>query len=223
MVTMAQATTHTLAPAPAAPRAVIVGGRPGAPDIPIPLTTADVDALRDRVSELAGQRSSVNNQRATLARERRTATPGPDAVGLDAHIAQLDARLSGIESDISDLGKAISAAPSGLAQTTTSTGVPPFRYGQPSAGQMTAISIVGMITVLMPLSIAFARVLLRRANRPPAPQIPKDVAERLERMEQGIEAVALEVERIGEGQRFVTQLMGDRAQRLAIPEGVPRT
>ncbi|MGH7654279.1 MAG: hypothetical protein ACREN6_06400 [Gemmatimonadaceae bacterium] len=221
---MAQATTHAPARAPvapAAPAAVIVGGRPGAPNIPIPLTAADVDALRDRVSELAGQRSSVNNQRANLARARRSAMAGPDAAGLDTHIAQLDARLSGIESDISDLGKAISAAPSGLTQTT-STGVP-NRFGRPNAGEITAVSIVGIICVLMPLSIAFARVLLRRANRPAAPQIPKDVSERLERMEQGIEAVALEVERIGEGQRFVTQLMSDRAQRAALPEGVPRT
>ncbi|MFI5233865.1 MAG: hypothetical protein ACHQSE_15310 [Gemmatimonadales bacterium] len=218
---MLQATARTPAPAPPAPRATIVSGRPGGPDIPIPLTAADVDALRERVSELAGQRSSVNNQRATLARERRNALNGPDAAGLDAHIAQLDARLSGIESDISDLGKAISAAPSGLAQTST-VGVP-SRFGQPNAGQVTAISIIGMLTVLMPLSIAFGRLLLRRANRPPAPQIPKDVSDRLERMEQGIEAVALEVERIGEGQRFVTQLMSDRAQRAALSEGVPRT
>ena len=42
-------------------------------------------------------------------------------------------------------------------------------------------------------------------------------------MEQGIEAVAVEVERIGEGQRFVTQLMGERAKREAIPENVNRT
>jgi hypothetical protein len=101
--------------------------------------------------------------------------------------------------------------------------VPYGRFGQPNAGQITAVSIVGIVCVLMPLSFAFAKVLLRRAGRPPAPQIPKDVSDRLERMEQGIESVAIEVERIGEGQRFVTQLMNDRAQRAAIPESVPRT
>ena len=69
-----------------------------------------------------------------------------------------------------------------------------------------------------------AMIAMKRFGRTPVvPQVPKDVADRLERMEQGIEAVALEVERIGEGQRFVTQLMSDRAQRAALPEGVPRT
>jgi hypothetical protein len=191
--------------------------------IAVPQTQADVDALLARRSELSDQLSSANSRRNELSRQLRNARVGPDQTGIEARITQLDGRIISIEGDIQDIGRAVSAAPSGLRQTTTSTGVPSFRYGQPSAGQITAISIVGMITVLMPLSIAFARVLLRRAVRPPAPQIPKDVSDRLERMEQGIDAVAIEVERIGEGQRFVTQLMADRAQRAAIPEAVPRT
>ena len=45
--------------------------------------------------------------------------------------------------------------------------------------------------------------------------------ERLARVEQAVESIAIEVERIGEGQRFVTKLMNDRAQpmpeRVSIP------
>ena len=36
---------------------------------------------------------------------------------------------------------------------------------------------------------------------------------RLARMEQGLEAAAAEVERLGEGQRFVTRVLTDRSQR----------
>ena len=50
--------------------------------------------------------------------------------------------------------------------------------------------------------------------------------ERLTRMEQAVESIAIEVERIGEGQRFVTKLMNDRAQPMldgvAIPVARPR-
>ena len=35
--------------------------------------------------------------------------------------------------------------------------------------------------------------------------------ERLARVEQAVEAIAIEVERISEGQRFVTKLLSDRA------------
>ncbi|MDB4898569.1 MAG: hypothetical protein JWN53_377 [Gemmatimonadetes bacterium] len=37
------------------------------------------------------------------------------------------------------------------------------------------------------------------------------IAARLERIESAVETVALEVERIGESQRFLTRVMGDRA------------
>lgn len=210
------------APTSPLPVTVIAPGRPGAPAIPIPTTTAEVSALRDRVNELAGQRNAVNTQRASLSRELRMARSGPDAAGLEAHIAQLDSRLLGIESDIGDLGRALSAAPNGLPQTTSST-APARNYGPLSAGQITGISIVGIMFVVGPMVWAMAMIAMRRAARAPAPQIPKDVADRLENMERGIEAVAIEVERIGEGQRFVTQLMSDRARRAALPEGVPRT
>lgn len=36
--------------------------------------------------------------------------------------------------------------------------------------------------------------------------------ERLARVEQAVEAIAIEVERISEGQRFVTKLLSERAQ-----------
>ena len=40
-------------------------------------------------------------------------------------------------------------------------------------------------------------------------------------MEQAVESIALEVERIGEGQRFVTKLMNDRAQPMLGQVPVP--
>jgi hypothetical protein len=127
-----------------------------------------------------------------------------------------------IESEMAGVGRALSAAPSGLQQTTSSTAPSP-RFGPLTSGQVTGLGVVGIIFVAAPLVISMALIAMKRATRPAPPQIPKDISDRLQRMEQGIEAVALEVERIGEGQRFVTQLMADRAQRAALPEGVPRT
>ena len=43
------------------------------------------------------------------------------------------------------------------------------------------------------------------------PRIPGEVSQRLERMEQAIDAIAVEVERISEGQRFVTKLLAERS------------
>jgi hypothetical protein len=44
--------------------------------------------------------------------------------------------------------------------------------------------------------------------------------QRLARVEQAVESIAIEVERISEGQRYVTKLMSDRAQPVPLLEGV---
>ena len=223
---MVQATAT--APQAKGPSNPVPASNPPAPaattQITVPQTQADVDVLLDRRSELSTQLNSASGRRNDLSRQLRSAQAGPDRAGIEARISNLDGRIISIETEMADVGRALSAAPSGLRQTaTTTTTTAPYRYGQPSAAQVTGMTIVGMFTIGLPLSIAFARLIFRRGNRPPPPQLPKDVADRLERMEQGIEAVALEVERIGEGQRFVTQLMSDRAQRAALPDGIPRT
>jgi hypothetical protein len=51
-------------------------------------------------------------------------------------------------------------------------------------------------------------------------QIPGEVVNRLERIEQAVEAIAVEVERISEGQRFTTKLLSEtRAGKLPAPGG----
>ncbi len=39
----------------------------------------------------------------------------------------------------------------------------------------------------------------------------RDVAERLERIEQAVDAIAIEMERVSEGQRFTTRLLAERS------------
>ena len=42
--------------------------------------------------------------------------------------------------------------------------------------------------------------------------IPPEVSSRLERMEQAIDSIAVEIERISEGQRYTTKLLSDKAR-----------
>jgi hypothetical protein len=60
--------------------------------------------------------------------------------------------------------------------------------------------------------LAAARVIMAWINRPrPTGSLPRELAERLERIERAVDATALEVERIGEGQRFLTHALGERS------------
>lgn len=54
-----------------------------------------------------------------------------------------------------------------------------------------------------------AHLKLRRDALSRQRTVPPDVSARLERMEQAIDAIALEMERISEGQRFTAKLLSD--------------
>lgn len=69
------------------------------------------------------------------------------------------------------------------------------------------------MVVLLVIGVPLVRALARRWEMQASqPKLPPEVVVRLERIEQAVEAVAVEVERISEGQRFATKLLADRAQ-----------
>src|SRR5215472_9822406 len=65
-----------------------------------------------------------------------------------------------------------------------------------------AATIIGL-----PIALAWSK---RLAARPHEPDRLPDVNARLERMEHAIDSIAVEVERISEGQRFTTKLLAER-------------
>lgn len=72
---------------------------------------------------------------------------------------------------------------------------------------ITFFAACAVVCVGLPIARAVARRMDREAA---APRLPGDVTARLERMEQSIDAIAVEIERISEGQRFTTKLLADR-------------
>lgn len=83
------------------------------------------------------------------------------------------------------------------------------------------VAIIGgcAVAIFRPLVAAHARQLDKRQAVAP------EVSARLERMDQALEAIALEVERISEGQRFTTRLLAERSGGSPQPSGstVPRS
>ncbi|MEP6495956.1 MAG: hypothetical protein ABJF01_24965 [bacterium] len=65
------------------------------------------------------------------------------------------------------------------------------------------------------LGIPIIRAISKRWERPAQlPPTSPDVTARLERIEQAVEAVAIEVERIAESQRFAAKLMAEQQRSL---------
>jgi hypothetical protein len=64
--------------------------------------------------------------------------------------------------------------------------------------------------IICAIGIPMSRAWSRRMDaESKGARIPTEVVQRLERMDQALEAIAIEVERISEGQRFTTKLLSE--------------
>ncbi len=79
-----------------------------------------------------------------------------------------------------------------------------------------------MIMVLgLPIIRAIVRAVERRAAPPSTPSLPPDLSARLDRIEQTVDSIAVEIERVAEGQRFLTKIQTE-PRSLGAPQQPPR-
>jgi hypothetical protein len=177
-----------------------------------PLTPAEIASIRARRSELSSQLTSATDRRNELAQQLEGAE-GANRVGLEQRLAVLDKRIVQLESDIAETGRQLTAP-----RYTTSTGQPSELLGM-SQKQTAAVSIVFTLFVLAPISLAMARLLWKRAIRSGPVTDAVDITRRLIGLEQSIEAIAVEVERVSEGQRYVTKIINEARGNPALMAG----
>jgi hypothetical protein len=110
--------------------------------------------------------------------------------------------------------------------TETVVGVPAYDANDVIPPQAVAISLAFFFTIAaiiigLPLARAFARRMDRRGA---TAQIPNEVSAQLTQLNQAVDAIALEVERISEGQRFTTRLLSEQrdAARQTLPSPTDR-
>lgn len=204
------------AQAPAAPTAqpmVIVSNPDGTTTtLPIPATRAEIAAIRSRRSELSSQLNSAEGRREELAAQIASQPAGPVRAGLEQRLAVLDRRLAQLESDIAATGRQLTAASPGLSGGTSE---PPVND---IPENVLAISIVFTLFILFPIAITLARNLWKRGSVKTIVQPAPETNDRLERLEQGVEAIAIEIERVSEGQRFVTKLLSEAAPQAKLQQ-----
>ena len=171
----------------------------------VPRTAAEQAILQAQREALSGQIINVRERRNTIARAYERAS-GANRSGLEQQLRALDNRLLQLEADLAESGRAAYQS-----NVTTSTGVVPRQFFNMSSGQMTGISIVFILFVLGPLAASLGRLMWRRSAKPAMPPGWYDAAQRLERLEQAVDTIAVEVERVSEGQRFMTKIMTQNA------------
>ena len=218
--------TPSVAPAPAAagtPSATIGGTQ--VPLEGLPRNAQEVEGLRARREILRDQLERATNRREELAGQlggegERVLTPEARA-GVQQRLNLLDERILQIERDQTTTERLLSNAPPAvLAQTVEQ----PRNQGPMISEDDAAGMAFGTFSLGVALTL-FAGWMRRRFRRRRAGAARGETSPayaalttdpRIERLTQAVDAIAEEVERIGEGQRFVTNLLAGRQ-----PEAVP--
>ncbi len=192
---------------PTLPGQVIVDG------VVVSSPQAVYQGFRAQRRELSRQLESLQGDRQNIASQLQSAeTSAADKKGLEQRMTAVDARIA-------DVDKQIAAADAQVAKAASVPGAAvelpePRREGLPEE----AFVLMGMmiVFVMLPVSIAYARRIWRRSAKI-ITTIPQELTDRLMRVEQTVESTAIEIERIGEGQRFMTRVMTEGTPMHALP------
>jgi hypothetical protein len=173
----------------------------------VPTTKAELDALYMKRSEVSNQLQAAAARRQSLQEQLKSADPSARA-GIEERLKVLDDRIVRLEKEIDRTGDLITRAPSGLM---TRQEINPAEFANRMSKEV--VPIVGILSVFVfaPFAIAMSRLIWKRASQPPRVAIADQATQqRLESLQQSVDTIAIEVERISEGQRFVTKLLSER-------------
>jgi hypothetical protein len=214
-------------PAPRAPAA------PPAPDAVAPAVAGDViatkaglngvdrqaaaeayTALKAERKELGQQLETLEDQRASIASRLHADEPaatGADRDGLEKRITSVDQRIATVEKQIATTDAEIARA---AAVPGAVTVVPPPSFEDSKVpNEAWVLSGMFMLIVFLPLSLAYARRIWRRGAAAVA-ALPADLLDRLTKLEHATESIAVEIERVGEGQRYLTKVFTESPRAL---------
>ncbi len=169
--------------------------------------------IRAQAQEAAQQARDAAQQARDLAQQAR-----------DAAQAQRDEAQAGPEGGntgvitIQKNGQTITLDGASPEAVMSALGMPvPDQQGATDGPFVVAgIGIVATAIVLVFGLLLRYRAITRGVSK--KAELPAELTQRMARMETAIESVAIEVERISEGQRFTTRLLSDRAP-LEVPRG----
>ena len=174
-----------------------------------PNATAVWRAARSSRDELKNQLENLEEKRSSLSEQVTDGrVTGASKVGVEARIGDIDKQITIVD-------KQVAAAEAEVAKAAAVPGavqVEPPRGHQGPPEEAWVLGGMFIAACVLPISLAFARRIWRRGKDAVA-SFPHELAERLNRLDHAVDSIAVEVERIGEGQRFVTRVMTDTANR----------
>lgn len=187
---------------------------------------ASIGALQaqavDLTAQLAGLRVEQRVLRSQINSRGWDAASHPEQL---ARYAEVNAKITRAQADLERVRLQIAQQTGVPTAQIGSTGqlIPPPAPGfnrSPDPDMVVGVSFVLALSFVLPISIAIAKRIWRGRPQPAAVRTD-EIAPRLDRLEQAVDAVAIEIERIAESQRFVTRILAERPRPAANVAAAP--
>lgn len=180
--------------------------------------TAVWRAFQAQREELSNQLERYTDTRRNLSQQlEEPGVTGANKAGLEARIVDVDKQIKTVEGQLAEANANVAKA-AAVPNAVQIPRPPQQRNGPPE--EAFVLGGIFIVVCLLPLSIAFARRIWRKSAGTFG-ALPTEIVERLTRLDQAVDSIAVEVERIGEGQRFVTRVMSERGNFLGAGPAQP--
>ena len=197
----------------------------------IPQTRAELQGLVAKRSELERQLEQLTDRRRELFQQRQRMS-SQEGQGHDTRIALLDGQTTQIERELLSLNSAIAqgtAAVVASGDELATTTQPSNRTLQNEVRRAAEDAVIGTMfgsaAGLLAIYVAWRGIRRWIWKKKPAPAVAApagpDQSPRLEQLQQSVDVIALEVERISEAQRFLAKVLNERVPALGAGQAQP--
>jgi hypothetical protein len=190
-------------------------GIPGPPPAPVTIQRsggsprAVFEAARAKREVLGEYMSRLLNRRNNISERLNNPDITPaERAALEEHLRELNARILDMEKQLEQADAEVAGAAGVPGSTVSESRI--IRDGPPEEMLIVGTVFAGIALVIV--ALAYARRLWRGATQVVS-QIPAAFEARLTRFEQSVDAMAIEIERISEGQRYLTKVLTENNPR----------
>ena len=188
-----------------------------------PQSPQQLHALILRREELSGQLNLAKARKNELLNEIKfTSRNSKQYPALEERLGDVEGRIGRLENEHNLVSDQIANAPASAYPTQTTTEVDPDIIAQRVMDEIVPLTAIVSVFVFLPITLLFVRLIWRRTSAPSQASLADQAvtAKRLEQIQQSIDTIAVEVERISEGQRYTAKMM-DRALGAGAADGTP--
>lgn len=168
-------------------------------------------AMASARRELEGRLAGLRGQRAALQAALASTDSRPAQLSIQSRIDRVDREISELEQALEKIE--VNVSRDVRQNVVAGTQIPPVFGGRPPREPFDptplVMGVMGILFVAFPLTLAMVRFLWKRATHAPSPAMTVEQSRRFDRLEQSVDAIAIEIERISENQRYLTRLLGE--------------